>query len=330
MTAATTGTLQALDVSQYQGTIDWADLAAQVAAGTLGGVMIRATYGADGVDPDFATNWRAAAQGGIPAGPYHYADPSQPAAAQAAHFLGTVAQAGGWPHTYLRSALDLEVLGGLDAAELQTWATDWLTAVESTGPAMPMLYGSQDFLEAHLGPILGHWPLWVALWDGTTPPNIPHVGHQFTDAGHVQGISGAVDEDRFAASVLLTVPLVAPPVDWSGSTPTALRWSFTPPTTPDYRGWAQHPDTPAAAPAFHDGGGYWDVSWAAGATDLVLTWWFGGRAVSVSHPVQTATQMALAGASASLAAASGALTAAQAHLEGAGTYLRSLARASGG
>lgn len=328
MTAATSGTFQALDVSQYQGTIDWASIAAQVVAGTLGGVMIRATYGASGVDPDFSTNWRAAAQAGVPAGPYHYADPSQPAAEQAAHFLGTIAQAGGWPHAYLRPALDLEVLGGLDAASLQTWATDWLTAVDSTGPALPMLYGSLDFLEAHLAPLLGHWPLWVADWGGAV--DIPHVGHQFTDAGHVAGIAGSVDEDRFSASVLITVPLTAPAVDWSGSDATALRWSFTPPATVDYRGWAQHPDTPASAPVFTTTGGYWDVSWAPRATDLVLTWWFGQQAVSVSHPVQTAAQMELAGASASLAAASGALTAAQAHLESVGSYLRALATASGG
>lgn len=318
----------ALDVSQYQGAIDWAAIAHQVSTGALGGVMMRATYGASGVDPDFATNWRDAAQAGVPAGPYHYADPSQPAAAQAQHFLSVVAQAGGWPHAYLRPALDLEVLGGLDAAALQAWATDWLTAVESTGPALPMLYGSLDFLESNLAPLLGHWPLWVADWGGTV--NIAHVGHQYTDAGHVAGIAGAVDEDRFQASVLVTVPFTAPTVDWSGSDAAALRWSFTPPATVDYRGWAQHPDTPAADPVFRTNGGYWDVSWAGSATDLVLTWWFGGEAVSLVHPVRTASQMALAGAVTSLAAASGALTAVQAHLEGVGSYLRALANASGG
>ena len=309
----------ALDVSQYQGSIDWANLAGQVTAGTLGGVMIRATYGASGTDPDFATNWRAAAQAGVPAGPYHYADPSQPAAAQAAHFLSIVAQAGGWPHAYLRPALDLEVLGGLDAAALQAWATDWLTAVETTGPALPMLYGSLDFLETNLGPLLGHWPLWVAAWGGAV--TIPHVGHQYTDAGHVQGISGAVDEDRFLASVLLTVPLTAPAVDWSGSDAAALRWAFDAPSGPDYRGWCQHPDAPGAAPAFQTTGGYWDISWAPTATDLVLTWWFGRASVSVSHPLQTAQQTALSAVQADLAEVSASLTAVEAHLGTAQTML---------
>ncbi len=306
----------ALDVSQYQGTIDWAAIASQVAAGTLGGVMIRATYGASGVDPDFATNWRAAAQAGVPAGPYHYADPSQPAAEQAAHFLGTITQAGGWPHAYLRPALDLEVLGGLDAASLQTWATDWLTAVDSTGPALPMLYGSLDFLETNLSPLLGHWPLWVADWGGGV--TIPHMGHQFTDAAHVAGISGAVDEDRFQASALVTVALEAPTVDWSGSTATALQWSFPAPTGPDYRGWAQHPGTPAAQPAFQDTGGYWDVSWSPSASTLVLTWWFGRQSVSVTHPIQSARQVALASAATEAAAIAAHVTALQAALASAG------------
>jgi lysozyme len=300
----------ALDVSQYQGNIDWTDLAAQVAAGTLGGVMVRATYGLDGVDPDFASNWRGAAQAGVPAGPYHYADPAQPADAQASHFWTTVEAAGGWPHRYLRPALDLEQLGGLADAALQSWATAWLTAVEQAGGVMPMLYGAQDFLEAHVDAILGHWPLWVADWGGTV--DLPHVGHQFTDAGHIAGIGGVVDEDRFAASVLLTTPVVAPTVDWAGSTGKALRWHFTPPTTPDYRGWAQHPDTPAADPVFRSDGGYWDVSWVPTAQRLVLTWWFGTESVSVDHPLLDVWAEAEAAVQAVVSDAQDALAAIQA------------------
>jgi GH25 family lysozyme M1 (1,4-beta-N-acetylmuramidase) len=311
----------ALDVSQYQGNIDWADLAAQVAAGTLGGVMIRATYGLDGVDPDFATNWRAAAQAGVPAGPYHYANPDQPANGQAAHFWTTVEAAGGWPHRHLRPALDLEQLGGLADAALQAWATDWLTAVEQASGVMPMLYGSEDFLEAHLAPILGHWPLWVADWGGTV--GIPHVGHQFTDAGHIAGIGGNVDMDRFAASVLLTTPLVAPTIDWSGSDTTALRWHFTPPTSLDYQGWAEHPDSPGPAPTFHTDAGYWEIDWRPQATSLVLTFWFGGQTVSVTRPLRTPQQQAIADALVALDTLAGDLSAAGAALTAARIALTS-------
>src|SRR5262249_10226101 len=58
---------QGVDVSAHQGPIDWRTLSANARF-----AYIKATEGADYVDPRFAFNWREAARVGMPHGAYHY------------------------------------------------------------------------------------------------------------------------------------------------------------------------------------------------------------------------------------------------------------------
>lgn len=78
---------------------------------------------------------------------------------------------------------------------------------------------------------------------------------------------------------------------------------------------------------FHTAAGYWDTSWVPAATDLVLTWWFGRASVSVSHPLQTPQQRALAAVASDLAEVQASLTAAEAQLANADTMLAAATRA---
>ncbi|MEQ9573578.1 MAG: GH25 family lysozyme, partial [Nitratireductor sp.] len=57
-----------VDVSRWQGEIDWVKLRGQGA----NFAWIKATDGGDHVDPMFKTNWRAARAAGIPRGAYHF------------------------------------------------------------------------------------------------------------------------------------------------------------------------------------------------------------------------------------------------------------------
>ena len=60
--------VRGVDVSQYQGEIDWDALAAQ----DVRFAYIKATEGSSYVDPRLAGNWAGAALAGIPAGAYHF------------------------------------------------------------------------------------------------------------------------------------------------------------------------------------------------------------------------------------------------------------------
>ena len=62
-----------IDVSRHQGVIDWDNIAAQVKAGKIGGVLIRAGYGYSTIDPQWERNYREATARGIPVGAYWYA-----------------------------------------------------------------------------------------------------------------------------------------------------------------------------------------------------------------------------------------------------------------
>ena len=60
--------IQGIDVSKYQGQIDWN----AVAGAGVKFVWIKATEGGDHLDERFQANWDAAKQAGIPHGAYHF------------------------------------------------------------------------------------------------------------------------------------------------------------------------------------------------------------------------------------------------------------------
>ena len=64
---------QGIDISKWQGKVDWGRLAAQHAAGTLDFVILRAGYGGGTLDPRFEEYYAAASAANIPVGAYWYA-----------------------------------------------------------------------------------------------------------------------------------------------------------------------------------------------------------------------------------------------------------------
>src|SRR5919106_1214014 len=80
--------IHGIDVSKWQGKIDWASVRA---AGTQF-AFIKATEGGDHVDERFLENWHGAQQAGIPRGAYHFVYWCRPAHEQAAWFKRNVPQ----------------------------------------------------------------------------------------------------------------------------------------------------------------------------------------------------------------------------------------------
>src|SRR6185295_7868151 len=74
---------QGIDVSHYQGRIDWAALPAQ----GVDFAYIKASEGGDLRDDAFQANWAGARRAGIARGAYHYFTLCRPGAAQAANFI---------------------------------------------------------------------------------------------------------------------------------------------------------------------------------------------------------------------------------------------------
>jgi len=186
-------TLLGVDVSTYQGTVDWTKVKAS-------GRAFAITRVGDGLGGDntFDANWAGIKKAGMVRGAYQYFRASDDPKKQADILLakiGTPAD-GDLPPT-----LDLETLDGQSAATVVANVKTWLSYVKTKTGRTPMVYTSPGFWPSIGSPDLSSYVLWVAHW-GTTCPTMPTgwstwAFHQDADNGTVSGIAGAVDTDVF-------------------------------------------------------------------------------------------------------------------------------------
>ena len=208
--SATPTTLDGIDVSYHQGTIDWS----QVAAAGKRFAFVRASAGTLTADPAHATNRAGARAAGLAVGSYHYANPDtapNDASNEASWFLQNATIGSG----DLIPELDFEVSNGLDPAALTAWAQTWLSQVSAATGVRPIIYTNANFWSTSIADTdwfarNGYTVLWIANWTTANAPTVP-AGNwgasgwtfwQHSSTGTVPGISGPVDLDRFNGSSL--------------------------------------------------------------------------------------------------------------------------------
>jgi lysozyme len=191
-------TLQGVDVSSFQGIVDWA-------AFNAGGGSFAIAKASDGssFDTRFATNWPGMQAAHLLRGAYHTFEPTQDPVAQANHFLAVLNASGGLADGDLPPALDLESVGGVTDAAFQASVQAWLATVQSALGRRPMIYGAPSVL-AHLGTAFGAYPLWLANYSASCP-KVPAGWAtwefwQTSATGTAPGITGSVDIDEFNGS----------------------------------------------------------------------------------------------------------------------------------
>ncbi len=197
VTCAAGSTVKGVDVSHFDGTVDWA-------AAKRGGItfaIIKATEGTSFVDNHFATNWANTKANGIVRGAYHFFRPESDPVTQADFF---VSHAGVPKSGDLPPVIDLEVTDGLTAAQVAAGARTFLQRVQQKTGRVPMIYTSVRVFDSLLGTPSGFSPyfLWVANWNVRCPniPNPPWTRWTFwqsSDSGTVAGFSDPVDVDSF-------------------------------------------------------------------------------------------------------------------------------------
>ncbi|HEY7957863.1 MAG TPA: GH25 family lysozyme [Polyangia bacterium] len=192
-------TVSGIDVSGYQGTVDWA----QVAASGRKFAIAKATEGVTFTDSTFATNWAAMKSHGILRSAYHFFHSNDDPVAQAHYFVDAM---GPLDANDLPPMLDLEVTDGEPAATVASTALTWLKTVEQLTGRKPIVYTYPDFWQNQISQPAGFtgYPLNIANY-GVTCPNV--VGSwatwtmwQNSSTGSVPGVSGNVDEDTFNGS----------------------------------------------------------------------------------------------------------------------------------
>ncbi|MFG2925276.1 GH25 family lysozyme [Streptomyces sp. NPDC048305] len=197
--------LPGIDVSHYQGSINWAS----VKSAGIQFAYIKATESTTYTDPQFSTNYTNAHTRKVIRGAYHFARPNLSSGAAQANYF--VAHGGAWSRDNLTlpGMLDLEAgCYGLSTSAMRTWITDFYNTYKAKTTRDVVIYTSPSWWNT----CTGSWggmsaksPLFVAHWTTAASPSIPAgfpywTFWQYSSTGSVSGISGAVDRDRFSGS----------------------------------------------------------------------------------------------------------------------------------
>lgn len=217
--------IKGVDVSRWQGDIDWAKLAAD-------GVLwagIRASVGNYYTDRTFEFNYDGAWDVGILPFPYHVINPNNTVESQLARYK--LSLGGRKP---VMTVVDAELVGSVtDMIRRRRYC--WFIRDGKRDPdfgSQWILYSNKNFMEGHMknGYMAWVWseniPFWVASYganDGTLPPTPPyprlpfqyedHEAWQYTDKGKLaNGSSLDLDEmkDRFYRNLRIRSGLAEP------------------------------------------------------------------------------------------------------------------------
>ena len=134
--------VRGVDVSHYQGKIDWETLSAQ----GISFAYIKATEGSFSTDERFSENWSGAGKTGLRIGAYHFFSFETAGKTQAENFIGTVDALSGM----LPPAADVEPYGKF--RKLTPGVLDelsvWLSEVEAHYGIRPVIYTTAGFCGA--------------------------------------------------------------------------------------------------------------------------------------------------------------------------------------
>ena len=177
-----------IDVSRWQGEINWS----QVAADDVSFVML-GTRSKGAVDPYFHRNIQQASAAGVKVGVYIYslAVTVEMAEAEADFVLDLIHD---YPVSY-PVAFDMEdsTQGNLSKEELAAIANAFCKKISDSG-YYPIIYANENWLKNKLDMSLIDYPVWVARYSARPSYQNP-VMWQATSTGSVKGINGNVDID---------------------------------------------------------------------------------------------------------------------------------------
>lgn len=185
------GKVIGIDVSQYQGTIQWNLVDTLEQKHRLHYVFIRATAGNDKTDGQFETNWAGAKKAKLIRGAYHYYRPNENSIEQAEFFIKTVhLQKGDLP-----PVLDIEKLPKEQSIlNLKIGLKRWLALVEAHYKVRPIIYTGEQYYDDFLKEEFKDYLFWIANYNFYREEiKEDWLFWQFTEKATVPGIKGNVD-----------------------------------------------------------------------------------------------------------------------------------------
>ncbi|MGV9003485.1 GH25 family lysozyme [Flavobacterium sp.] len=190
-----------LDVSQYQGVINWQVIDSIEHKFPLHFVFIRATAGSNKVDTQFVRNWSATKKHRLIRGAYHYYRPNENSIEQADNFIKTVRlQKGDLP-----PILDIEQMPkNQSISKLKIGLKRWLDRVEAHYKVKPMVYSGERYYEDFLKEEFSDYSFWIANYN-FFEENIKDdwLFWQFTEKAMVNGVYEKVDLNIFNGTPIM-------------------------------------------------------------------------------------------------------------------------------
>ena len=179
--------IHGVDVSHYQGEIEWSVLAAQ----DIQFAYIKATEGSTHVDECFEGNYREARQTGLKVGVYHFFSFDSSGASQAENFIKTVEAFDGM----LPPVVDVEFYGNKetnppDPKEVCPQLQAYLDAVEKAYDLRPVIYATYESWDLYIDSKFDDYPVWIRdIWNQPRD-SIDWTLWQYTNRGRLKGFSG--------------------------------------------------------------------------------------------------------------------------------------------
>lgn len=194
--------VRGVDVSSYQGEIDWTLLASQ----DIEFAFVKATEGATYTDRCFEANFSGASATGLRVGAYHFFSFDSSGADQAAHFINTVPKIEGM----LPPVVDVEFYGDYfdapaDREKVLPELTALLTALEEHYGVKPILYATGKAYDRYLSGQFEENGIWIR--DILKKPSLSDGRAwdfwQYSPKGRLDGYDGAekfIDLNVFCGS----------------------------------------------------------------------------------------------------------------------------------
>jgi len=147
-----------VDVSHYQGNIDWPTLARQ----NLDFAFIKATEGSGHIDECFQENWQAAGETDLLIGAYHFFSFDSAGKTQAQFYIDTVGSLEG----KLAPAVDVEFYGDKSSdlppkEEVVKELRELLSALEERYKVKPVIYTTYQVYHRYIENEFEEYPLWI-------------------------------------------------------------------------------------------------------------------------------------------------------------------------
>lgn len=187
-----------VDVSRWQGDIDWVKLREQGA----NFAYIKATDGGDHVDPMFRRNWKGAAEAGLARGAYHFFYWCRTAGEQADWFIRNVPKVRG----ALPPVIDVEWNHQSSCKRRPSRATVlekmqvFMDKLEAHYGQRPIIYTAPDFYADNLRGAFPNHPFWlrsVARHPSKVYPGRDWLFWQYSGSGLSHGVRGRIDLNVF-------------------------------------------------------------------------------------------------------------------------------------